>query len=667
MAYQKSSKLRGVAVEALECRRLMDAAPTVLPMPWGDNAKLIRQDVALAQYPTITGQGQAIAILDTGIDYSRASLGAGFGPGHKVVGGWDFVDNDADPMDTFGHGTNVAGVIAAQEFEYNGFRYQGIAPGADLVALRVDAADDPVPAERMQAALQWVIDHRAELHIGAVNISLGDGAFSGDQTSIYSPQLLQLKKAGVMVCAASGNDGVGDPAGIEYPAADPSVFSVAAVDSFDRITGYSARAKNLDFLAPGDGIPTISPGPNDYEIVSGTSFASPMAAGLVALLKQVNPAFTVGDLTSLMKTSGVTNYDGDTEFGPFTRLKFPRLDMASALSLAQAWKPGPMASTGEIGKSTTSSMAYDGNGVLHFVYYDPSKQTMMYGVRLNSNAMSTPQIVDTTGVIAGQYLSLAIDPQGRPGIAYYDSTNADLRYAHFNGASWDLQTVDASGANGTFPSLAYTSNDHTLIAYYHRSKTALRLADFDGVGWKWTFIDSKDDVGRWASLAVSKSGEIAIAYEHSTTGTLRVARNAGKGWVVTTADRLTHGAAFISLAFNNINRPAISYYDSAPANLKFAEWDRKGWHATTLSSRGVQGMYTQLQFDSLGEPNIFYYSRRGNAVIRVRRTGQIWSAIVLQKGGGRFLTVAKESDGELTYTWFRDSDGKLLLGDLPAV
>src|SRR5687768_3284508 len=115
-----------VAIDALESRRLM-----AITDPWGDIPQLIRQDHQVAQFPLITGKGQAIAILDTGIDYTHPLLGGDgeFGPGHKVVGGWDFVDDDADPMDNFGHGTAVAGVIGAEEFTHEGRRYRGIAPG----------------------------------------------------------------------------------------------------------------------------------------------------------------------------------------------------------------------------------------------------------------------------------------------------------------------------------------------------------------------------------------------------------------------------------------------------------------------------------------------------------------------------------------------------------
>src|SRR5438477_12996194 len=117
------------AVEPLERRRLRSTTP------WGAIPRLIRQDVATDTFPHVTGAGESIAILDTGIDYTQPFLGGGFGPGFKVEAGYDFVDDDPDPMDTFGHGTNVAGILGASEFEFNGSRYQGIAPDVNLLAL----------------------------------------------------------------------------------------------------------------------------------------------------------------------------------------------------------------------------------------------------------------------------------------------------------------------------------------------------------------------------------------------------------------------------------------------------------------------------------------------------------------------------------------------------
>src|SRR5262249_19619040 len=149
------------------------------------------------QFPKITGTGESIAVLDTGIDYDHPNLGGGFGPGHKVEAGWDFVDNDADPMDTYGHGTEVAGVLASSPFTYLGKRYQGAAPDANLIALRIDAGNDPVPDERIEQALQWVLTNQAKYKIVAVNISFGSGHYATDHTSIYSDELKQLKSNGV--------------------------------------------------------------------------------------------------------------------------------------------------------------------------------------------------------------------------------------------------------------------------------------------------------------------------------------------------------------------------------------------------------------------------------------------------------------------------------------
>src|SRR4051794_21368290 len=95
------------------------------------------QDDAATNFSNVTGAGVTVAVIDTGIDYNHPQLGGGFGPGHKVKGGIDFVDNDNDPMDTFGHGTANAGLIAATPYDYNGGHFSGIAPGAELVGIRV--------------------------------------------------------------------------------------------------------------------------------------------------------------------------------------------------------------------------------------------------------------------------------------------------------------------------------------------------------------------------------------------------------------------------------------------------------------------------------------------------------------------------------------------------
>src|SRR5687768_17234586 len=95
------------ALEALEPRRLF---------AWCAAAQLVDQDAAAASSPNLTGAGVTVAVIDTGINYNLAPLGGGMGSARNVVGGFDFLDNDADPMDTDGHGTAVAAALAARSY-----------------------------------------------------------------------------------------------------------------------------------------------------------------------------------------------------------------------------------------------------------------------------------------------------------------------------------------------------------------------------------------------------------------------------------------------------------------------------------------------------------------------------------------------------------------------
>jgi subtilisin family serine protease len=316
-------------LQALEPRSLLAAdlsgpPPEGPAEPWSAVANLVRQDLARINHPGIDGAGQTIAVIDTGIDYTHPSLGGGLGTGFKVIGGHDFFDDDEDPIDTSGHGTGVAGVLASDPFVFEEHYYSGIAPAAKLVALRItDEPDDPAPDERVRDALQWVVDHRIEFGITVVNISFGFGHFDSDQPDgPFAAQIQALTNAGVAIVAASGNGGVSDGPGVDYPAADPNAIAVGAVDSFDVITDYTERSATLDMLAPGEDIISTTLG-GEYVTESGTSFAAPMIAGTVALMRQADARLTVKESLSILRSSGIDNTDGDDEFGNVTNLGFP--------------------------------------------------------------------------------------------------------------------------------------------------------------------------------------------------------------------------------------------------------------------------------------------------------------------------------------------------------
>jgi len=168
------------------------------------------------------GTGETVAVIDTGIDYTHPDLGGGFGPGFKVVGGYDFANGDDDPRDDNGHGTHVAGIIAGDPTGPGG--RIGVAPKANLTAYKVfDSSgfgDESTVIEGLEAAVSVDNPHRADV----VNMSLSGPPTPDDPLEQASAAAVH---AGVVVVAAAGNDGPGEST-VGSPAEAPDVLAVGA-------------------------------------------------------------------------------------------------------------------------------------------------------------------------------------------------------------------------------------------------------------------------------------------------------------------------------------------------------------------------------------------------------------------------------------------------------
>ena len=652
------------SMEPLEPRRHLSATD------WGPLDKLIGQDLLADNFPAVTGAGQTVAVIDSGIDYQNPLLGGGYGPGFKVEGGYDFVDHDNDPIDTDGHGTAVAGVIAANPFEFDGLREQGVAPGAKLLALRVDSNGDAVPNGRLREAFQWVIDHRAEFGITVVNISLGYGTYNSPFSDrAFGDLLTNLHDDGVVVVAAAGNDGVGNGQGINYPAVHPDVISAGSVDRYGVISEFSQRGVPLDLVAPGQEVITLLPD-NATAIADGTSFSSPYVAGAAALVRQVDPTLSPDAVRDLLKSSGTPNYDGDAETGSVTNRTYPQLDAYAAVLDADRNLPAPPDVQPFVGRyGNNNSLVFDKAGVLHFAYFDSADLTLKYATRSTAGLWSKVQIVDPDGPYQGQYVSLALDKAGTPSVAYFDGNRGDLRYATLAPRGWQTQVLDDRQSVGLYPSLVFDAQDHPAVAYYRKSSGDLRLMRNDGTGWQMTEIDTGGDVGRSVDLKLDSQQRLNVAYDDSTRGFLKFGRLDNLGvWTLETADATTRGTAFISLQFGRHDDPSVSYYDASPADLKFATRSGSTWSTDTLLTRGAQGLYTALSLDSGGTPSIVFYNRRNDLLMLA--TGGIgkWSYKTLSYGGGRFIAGATDpTDGATYFTFSDDSSQQLYVVDLATV
>lgn len=173
---RSTGKSRRLCVESLETRQLLSTVQD-LPQPVAMLATPQPTDsgggsMGGTNFNAITGASQArsdygvdgsgfnVAVIDTGVNYNHSALGGGFGPGHKVVAGFDFAEKDGDPIATWDHGTAVAGIIASSDPNH-----LGIAPGAGIVALRVFGNNNKGDFNRVADALEWVVDHHGEFNI----------------------------------------------------------------------------------------------------------------------------------------------------------------------------------------------------------------------------------------------------------------------------------------------------------------------------------------------------------------------------------------------------------------------------------------------------------------------------------------------------------------------
>ncbi len=209
------------------------------------------------------GSGVKVAVIDTGIDYTHPDLAANY------HGGYDFVNVDTDPMDDFGHGTHVAGTIAAAD---DGTGFIGVAPDASIYALKALDSNGCGWASDINAAIDWAIVNEMDI----VSMSLG-----GSTDFVSMRKLCQeANDEGIVLVAASGN---GYGCSVSYPAAYGTVIAVSATSVIDNCASFSNIGEEVELSAPGVNIRSTAPG-GGYDSKSGTSMAAPHVSGLAALL-----------------------------------------------------------------------------------------------------------------------------------------------------------------------------------------------------------------------------------------------------------------------------------------------------------------------------------------------------------------------------------------------
>jgi serine protease len=263
-------------------------------------------------WQSTTGAGITVAVLDTGVDATQPDLAGQVLPGFDAIAGSGTADTDPN-----GHGTHVAGVIAADTGNNAGI--SAIAPNAKILPVRVLGANGEGYMSAAASGIVYATDHGAQV----INMSFG----SPVQVDSVSTAIAYARSKGVVVVAAGGNDRkAGNP--VSYPAASDGVIAVAATDQAEHVATFSTAGSYVDLAAPGTDILSTWPG-GKFTTMSGTSMAAPHVSAIAALLLGRDPTLTPDLVERVMERSaldrGTVGRDDDFGYG--------RVDAAASLAL----------------------------------------------------------------------------------------------------------------------------------------------------------------------------------------------------------------------------------------------------------------------------------------------------------------------------------------------
>ncbi len=307
------------------------------------------------------GRGVGVALIDTGVAPVKG-LTSG-----NVVNGPDLSfesQSDNRYLDTFGHGTHMAGIIAGNDPRtlLGGARFQGIAPGARLTSVKVASADGAVDVSQVVAAIDWVVQHRNDdprNPVRVLNLSYGTDGTQDYRLDPLTHAVENAWRAGIVVVVAGGNAGAEQPS-LNNPAYDPFVLAVGASDtrgsiaaSDDLVPDFSSRgnaSRRVDLVAPGRSIASLRD-PGGYLDTaypsarvgtrffkgSGSSQAAAVVSGAVALLLDSRPDLTPDQVKALLRQSAESMPAADAAGRGAGELDVYRAFQAAAARTTQSW------------------------------------------------------------------------------------------------------------------------------------------------------------------------------------------------------------------------------------------------------------------------------------------------------------------------------------------
>ncbi|WP_329462709.1 type VII secretion-associated serine protease mycosin [Streptomyces sp. NBC_01431] len=259
-----------------------------------------------------TGRGMKVAVIDTGVDIKNAQLkGAVDASRGKNLLQKDLKDQNGQPLprgaengttDTVGHGTKVAGIIAARPAKGTGF--VGLAPDATIIPIEQNDADGHGTAQTLADAIRYAISAGADV----INISQ-DTANAVEPAPALKQAVDTALANNIVVVASAGNDGLGGNVKQTYPASYPGVLAVAASDRNNERAAFSQSGEFVGVAAPGVDMVSTVPG-GGHCADNGTSFSAPYVAGVAALIKAKHPKWTQREVVAQIEQTAERSVSG---------------------------------------------------------------------------------------------------------------------------------------------------------------------------------------------------------------------------------------------------------------------------------------------------------------------------------------------------------------------
>jgi type VII secretion-associated serine protease mycosin len=391
---------------------------------------------------------QVVAVVDTGVDTTHPDLAG------RTVAGYNVVAPGSAPTDTVGHGTFVAGEIAADA--NNGIGTAGVIWNGRVMPVRV-FADNSTSAYDSDIAtgIVWAVDHGARV----INLSLGGPA----NDPLLHAAVQYAVNRDVVVVAVAGNTGDNTA---QYPAAFPEVIAVGATDPAGNLTDFSTYGNWISVAAPGFNITSTYPG-NQYAIGAGTSFAAPIVSGIAALVRAQNPALTeaqVGDrLRSSARDAGPRGFDPYYGYGVIDAARALGAPLAADFPLPSlgAGEPNDVparATPVTLGTPISATFGVEGD-VDWYSLNSASAQAVTVTVAPpaynSASAQNAVPVLDVYNASLGRIAHAISTGAGVPATATVSATGTTyIKVSNYNGAA---ETVPYGLTVSAVPAFAVTS------------------------------------------------------------------------------------------------------------------------------------------------------------------------------------------------------------------